>query len=141
MGNLSCFMAQNVAKVEQKKVVVSDRFKDGDKPVEWIIQPINSAQDKSIRQKCTKKVQVPGKKNQYTQEFDANEYVDVLTAACVVYPDLNNAELQDSYGVKTPHELLEVMLLPGELNVLATAVQEVNGMTSLAEDVEEVKNF
>lgn len=140
MSNLSCFMAQNVEKVEQKKVVISNRFKDNGKPVEWVIQPISSSQDKAIRKECTKKVQVPGKKNQFTQDFDANEYVGRLTASCVVFPDLNNAELQDSYGVKTPHSLLETMLLPGELDALASKVQEINNMNSLAEDVEEVKN-
>lgn len=140
MSSLSCFMAQNVEKVEQKKVVISNRFKDNGKPVEWVIQPINSSQDKAIRKECTKRVPIPGKKNQYTQDFDANEYVVRLSAACVVFPDLNNAELQDSYGVKTSHALLETMLVSGELDVLASKVQEINNMTTLAEDVEDVKN-
>ena len=38
-----------------------------------------------------------------------------MVAASVVYPDLDNAELQDSYGVKRPEELLlEMVDDPGE---------------------------
>lgn len=62
--------------------------------------------------------------------------------ASVVEPNLNSAELQDSYGVKTPEKLLQEMVDdPGEYNAFAMFIQEFNHMnTSLQDKVDEAKN-
>ena len=64
-----------------------------------------------------------------------------MIAACVVYPDLNNKELQDSYGVMTPEELIKEMVdNPSEYNAFAEFVQNYNGLgESLEDKVEEAK--
>jgi hypothetical protein len=58
-----------------------------------------------------------------------------------VFPNLNDAELQDSYGVKSADELLKKMLLPGEYSEYKAKVMEVNGYDmSMEELVDEAKN-
>lgn len=141
MGNLSIFLKDNVEQVENEKVVVSKRFKGADgKAVPFEVKAITTAEDDAIRKKCTKRVQVPGKRNQFTQEFDSNGYLLELAAACVVYPDLKSKELQDSYEVRGEAAVLGAMLTAGELGVLAEKVQEINGFNGFDELVEEAKN-
>ena len=142
MGNLSAFLAENALKVENIKHIVSKRFvgEDGT-PMEWEIACITSSEDEQLRKDCTKRVQVPGKKNQFTQETDYNLYLGKLAAKCTVFPNLLDAELQDSYGVKGDDALLKTMLTPGEYAEYLTKIQEVNGFDiSFDEKVDEVKN-
>ena len=142
MGNLTAFLAQNAKQVENVKLVVSDRFTDEDgKPLEWEVRCISSREDETLRRDCQYRVQVPGKRGSFRQEFDNVLYLAKLAAACTVYPNLNDAELQDSYGVMSPEELLKEMLDDaGEYADLAIKVQQISGFTTLAEDVETAKN-
>lgn len=140
-SNFAVFMAGNVKNDEIVKYVASKRFVADGKPVEWEIKAIDSDKDELIRKDCTKKVPVPGKRGQYTPETDTDKYIGKMCVACTVYPDLNNAELQDSYGVKTPDALLKKMLKPGEYTEYKAKVMEVNGYDmSMEELVEEAKN-
>lgn len=141
-NSLVAFMAQNAVKAEVIDVAISKRFLDVDgKPVKWKLGAITSDEDESLRKSCTYKTQVTGKKDQFTTDFDNNRYVGVLAAKCVVYPDLNDAGLQDSYSVKSGDSLLKTMLLPGEYAKLVERVQEINGYDrSMDEVVEEAKN-
>lgn len=142
MSNLKAFLAQNVEQEENVKYVASKRFLGEDKkPVEWEIQSVTSEEDELIRKSCTKKVLVPGKKNQYTQETDFEKYLGLLAVRCTVFPNLNDAELQNSYGVMGGDAVLKVMLKPGEYQDLLKKIQEINGFdVGLDELVEEVKN-
>ena len=142
MSNLSAFLVQNVEKTENIKYVVSKRFLDEDqKTIEWEVRCVTSSEDEELRRNCTKRVRVPGKKNQFTNETDCNLYLGKLAAACTVYPNLNNAELQSNYGVMGADSLLKAMLLPGEYANYLTKVQEVNGFDiDFDEMVEEAKN-
>ena len=141
MRDFSVFMAGNVAKNETTKYVASKRFAVNGKPVEWEIKAIDSDLDEALRKECTKKVPIAGKRGQFNQETDTDKYIGKMCVACVVYPDLNNAELQDSYGVKSADALLKKMLLPGEYTELKAKVMEVNGYDmSMEELVEEAKN-
>ena len=69
-------------------------------------------------------------------------YIQKMISASVVMPDLYDAELQDSYGVKTPEDLLLAMVDdPGEYNDLAAFVQKFQGFNvSLEDKVNEAKN-
>ena len=141
MSNFAMFMAENVSKVESVKYVASKRFMNNKKPVEWEIRAIDSDLDDALRKECTKKVPIVGKRGQYTQETDSNKYIARLCAECTVYPNLNDAELQDSYGVKSAEALLKKMLLPGEYTEYKAKVMEVNGYDmSMEELVDEAKN-
>ena len=141
MTDFSVFMAGNATKNETVKYVASKRFAVKGKPVEWEIKAIDSDLDEALRKECTKKVPIAGKRGQFNQETDTDKYIGKMCVACVVYPDLNNAELQDSYGVKSAESLLKRMLLPGEYTELKAKVMEVNGYDmSMEELVEEAKN-
>jgi hypothetical protein len=141
MSNFSVFMAGNAIKDETVKYVASKRFVDKGKPVEWELKAVSSDLDEAIRKDCTKRVPIPGKRGQYNQETDTDKYIGKLCVACTVYPDLNNSELQDSYGVKGGENLLKAMLKPGEYTEYKAKVMEVNGYDlSMEELVDEAKN-
>ena len=141
MSDFSVFMKGSANACENVKYVASKRFKVKNKPVAWEIKAIDSATDEAIRRECTKKIPVNGKRGQFTQELDNDKYIAKICVACIVFPNLNNAELQDSYGVKSGEELLKQILLPGEYTELKAKVMEVNGYDmSMDELVEEAKN-
>lgn len=140
MSDFSVFMAGNTT-TENVKYVASKRFTDKGKPVEWEIKPISSDLDEALRKECTKRVPIAGKRGQYNQETDMDKYLGKMCVACTVYPNLNDAALQDSYGVKGADALLKKMLLPGEYIEYKAKVMEVNGYDmSMEELVEEAKN-
>ena len=61
------------------------------------------------RQACMRTVPVPGRKGQFTQDFDANAYLAKVAVRCTVFPNLNDAELQQSYGVMGAEQLITTM--------------------------------
>lgn len=141
MSNFAVFMAGATAKDEIVKYAASKRFVENGKPVEWEIKAIDSDLDEAIRKECTKKVPVPGKRGQFNQEIDTDKYMGRMCVACTVYPNLNDAELQDAFGVKSADALLKKMLKPGEYTEYKTKVMEVNGYDmSMEELVDEAKN-
>ena len=141
MSDFSVFMGGAGAIEETTKYVASKRFVKNNKPVEWELKPVSSSLDEMIRKECTKKVPIAGKRGQYNQETDTDKYIGKLCVACTVYPNLNDATLQDSYGVKSGDELLKKMLLPGEYTEYKAKVMEVNGYDmSMEELVDEAKN-
>ena len=95
--SLSAFLAENAAAVENVKSVVSKRFvgEDG-QPVAWEIKAISGSEDEALRRACVKRALVPGRRNQYQRETDYDMYMGKLAAACTVFPNLKNQELQDS---------------------------------------------
>lgn len=141
MSDFSVFMAGNALKGDTVKFVASKRFVVKGKPVQWEIKAIDSDTDEAIRKECTKRVPIGGKRGQYNNETDTDKYIGKMCVACTVYPNLNDAELQDSYGVKSADALLKKMLLPGEYTEYKAKVMEVNGYDmSMEELVDEAKN-
>jgi hypothetical protein len=141
-NSLSAFLAQNAVQDETVKYPASKRFVDAKgKPVDWELQGITSEEDEQIRKSCTKRVPVEGKRGQYTQDLDGNKYLGLLATKCIVFPNLNATELQDSYGVMGADAVLKKMLKPGEYQDLMAKIQEINGFDIGMDDlVEEVKN-
>lgn len=133
--SLSAFLKTNAFKVDVEEVVISERFTDekGD-VIPFKIKPITSGETNAIHKKCMKK----GKGGMI--DFDAITYQNLITSACVVYPNLKDAELQDSYGVIGESELLSAMLLSGEYQRLVNEVNRINGFKSMGDLIEEAKN-
>ena len=141
MSDFKVFMAGNALVDENVKYIASKRFVEKGKPVEWELRAIDSDLDEAIRKECTKRVPIAGKRGQYNQETDTDKYIGRMCVACTVYPDLNNAELQDSYGVKDGVALLKKLLKPGEYTEYKAKVMEINGYDmSMEELVDEAKN-
>lgn len=143
MGNLSLFLKKN------KKVRVNAFYAatkslcdvDGES-LKWEIKPLTTTETEDIRSECTTEVQVPGKPGMYRPKVDSKLYMAKLVASSVVFPDLYNKELQDSYGVKTPEDLLKQMVDdPTEYNDFVEFVTGFNGLDkTMDEKVEEAKN-
>lgn len=140
MGKLSCFLAENVETRENKKVVVSERFKEDGKPVEWEIRSVSADEDEAIRKSCTKRIPIAGKRGQFTNDFDANAYIAKLAARAIVFPDLNDAELQNSYKVMGAEQLLRTMLYKDEFDRLTEYIVGVTDSEDINDLVEEAKN-
>lgn len=143
MSKFSRFMKSNKAKKENEKYAVTKSLCDENgNPLEWEFRHITSKENEAIRERCTIEVPVTGKPNMFRPKTQSSKYVREMITASVVIPDLMDAELQDSYGVKTPEELLmEMVDDPGEYNDLAAFVQKFNGFdVSFGDKVEEAKN-
>lgn len=140
MSDLSIFYAQNAALDVTEDVIVSERFKDSaGQPVAWKLRAMTEAENEEIRKRSTRRVK--GKNGALSVETDGEEYIAKLVVACVVFPNLKDADLQASYGVLGAEALLRKMLLAGEYSNLLMKVQEINGFDKDLNDlVEEAKN-
>lgn len=135
--SLNGFFKSNAKSLPDVKVVVSERFTNEDgSPIEWVLHPISTKRVEEITKRNTKTTIKNGKKESTVNEENLNAE---LLEAVVLYPSLNDAELQDSYGVSSANELLSIMLYPGETQVLTNALQEVMAGTK-ANDIDELKN-
>lgn len=135
-------MKKNKMPRENAKWAVTQSLcgEDG-KPLEWEFRHISSKENEEIREECTSEVPVPGKSGLYRPKVNTGRYIRELITRSVVYPDLRNPELQDSYGVVNERDLLLAMVDdPGEYTELADKVQKFQGFKGLDEQVEEAKN-
>ena len=134
MSKFAAFMRRDLENLE-REYVISDRFTDENgEPIKFKLRPMPTAMEKLLSKNC-RKIDKNGK-----VEFDTERYENEITVACVVYPDLKDAELQDFYGVQNEIDLLNTMLLLGENRKLQEAIQDINGIKSLEEKIEEAKN-
>ena len=143
MSKFTKFMKANKkVKKNEKYIATASLTDEKGVPLEWEFRHITSKEDSEIREACTDEVPVKGKAGMYREKTNVSKYMAKIIAASVVYPDLYDAELQDSYGVKTPEDLLlEMVDDPGEYNALGEFVQKFQGFDkSFSEKVEEVKN-
>ncbi len=131
MGNLSAFLKGNKRIKENFKYAPTKSICDEDgKPVEWEFKHLSSSEERLIRESCI----IGGK-------FNNTMHIRKIIAASVVYPNLNDKELQDSYGVYTPEDLLECLVdSPGEWYDLSLFIQKELGFLSIDEAITEAKN-
>lgn len=117
--SISDFLAPNVTPAENVQVKL-DRFKS---PFE--IRALSQSEADMIRKANMRREKT---KIGTSSQLDQNAYVDGLILASVVVPNLNDAELQKSYGTPgKPLDTLRTMLLAGEYSTLGEKVQEVSG--------------
>ncbi len=143
MSKFSAFMKQNKVKKQNEKYAATASLRDENgKPLEWEFKHITSRENEDIREECTIDVQVTGKPGMFRPKLKSSLYVQKMICASVVMPDLFDKELQDSYGVGKPEDLLLAMVDdPGEYNDLATWVQKFQGFNvSFQDKVDEAKN-
>lgn len=143
MSNLSRFLKKNkiVKKNEEYAPTKSLTNEDGT-PIKWEFKHITSKQNEDLREHCTVDIPVKGKPNMFRPKLNTTKYLPSLIAESTVYPDLYNKELQDSYGVKSPEELVYALVDdPGEYADFCIWIQKFQGFeTGLDEKVEEAKN-
>lgn len=142
MSDLTRFLKKNKATRENRQYAATRSLTDENgKPLMWTLRPITTAENESLREECTREVQVTGKPNLFRPKLDTARYVEKMLVAAVAEPNLYDKDLQDSYGVMTPEALLKEMVdNPGEYNDFAEFVQKMNGFTTMDDKVAEAKN-
>lgn len=142
MELLNAFFAENAEKREDITYAVSKRFKDKNgKPIEWVLQPVSAETDEAIRKECTKRIPVAGRKGQYTNFFDSNAYLTKLAVRSIKFPNLNDAELQNSYHVMGAEQLIMAMLYKDEFDALTEVlVDDASAQETFVDLVDEAKN-
>jgi hypothetical protein len=142
MSELSLFLKSNKKQRENTKYAATKSLCDENgEPLLWTIKPLTTKESEEIRESCMREVPVKGKKGVYQQKFDSSEYVVKMAVASIAEPNLYNAQLQDSYGVKTPEELLMAMIDdPKEYSALIAFINDQNGEESIEEKIEQAKN-
>jgi len=143
MSKFARFMKSN--KIEKKNgfyAPTKSLCDESGSPLEWEFRHITSKENEALRDDCTVDVPITGKPNLFRPKLQSGKYVQKMIAASVVMPDLYDKELQDSYGVATPEELLLAMVDdPGEYTDLSAFVQRFQGFNvSFEAKVGEAKN-
>lgn len=136
MSNLNAFL--HPVKVENKKIVVSDRFKNEDgTSAEWEIRALTENENSRIEKSYTTRNKKTG-----VEQFDRNTYAHALVVAAVVSPDLKSAELQKAFEVLGEIDLIKAMLTIGEFATLSEAVTDLSGLdkNDINEQIDEAKN-
>lgn len=143
MSKFSRFMKSNkVVKLNESHAPTVSLTDENGKPLQWEFKHISSKQNEQMRESCTMDIQVTGKPNMYRPKLNTPKYLTQMIVASTVFPDLYDAELQDSYGVKTPEDLLFAMVDDaGEYQDLCVWIQKFQGFNRTLEDkVNEAKN-
>lgn len=143
MSDLSRFLKQNQKQKENVWYAPTASLTDENgEALKWEFRAIGTAESEDIRDGCMVDVVGKGKNKQNSQKLNAKSYIAKLISRCVVYPDLREVELQNSYGVMSDEELLKAMVNhPGEYAKLSMFVQKLCGFDELESDVvAEAKN-
>ena len=143
MSKFSKFMKANkTARPNEQYASTRSLTDENGAPLLWEFRHITSKENEEIRESCTVDTPVTGKPNMYRPRLKTSLYMQKMIAASVVTPDLYDTELQDSYGVKTPEDLLFAMVDdPREYTDLSAWVQKFQGFdTSFEDKVDEAKN-
>ncbi|MCM1231162.1 MAG: hypothetical protein NC094_08900 [Bacteroidales bacterium] len=143
MSKFSRFMKANKKAKENGKYAPTNSLTDeSGKPLEWEFRPLTSKENEEIRDSCTIEVQVTGKPNVFRPKLNTSKYLAKMIVAATIYPDLYDKELQDSYGVMTPEDLLYALVdNAGEYQDFSVWMQKYQGFTkTFDEKVEEAKN-
>jgi hypothetical protein len=133
MSKFKAFLKGNVKAVENASLKL-DRFSE-----DIVLRPLSSGESDVINDRCFKNR--PGKGGKQERVFDLVKYNREISIASVVYPDLNDKELQESYGVLGADNLYSDMFLLGEANQILEKVTEISGLgKTMDEEIEEAKN-
>ena len=143
MSKFSRFMKQNKIKKENTTFAPTKSLLDENgEPIKFIIKPLTTKENEDIREACTVDIPVTGKPNMFRPKLNTSKYLAKMLCSCIIEPDLFDKELQDSYGVMTPEDLIREMIDdPGEYQDFVVFVQNFNGFNVTLEDkVSEAKN-
>lgn len=132
MSNLSLFLKKNKKVRENVKYAATKSLCDENgKPLEWEVKPLNSREYDQLMADCSDD---KGK-------MDWVMFREQLITACVVEPNLNSSELQDSYGVMSAEDLLRAMVDdPLEFSAFYKFVDNMSSGGNIDEKIEQAKN-
>lgn len=107
-----CFYRENRKDRGEREVLLTERLAQDGGQMLWRIRPMSQRENEDIWRRCGE---------------DEKRYEGAVLAESVVFPDLRDAKLQNSYGVAGAERLLGRLLLAGEYDRLRMAVEEING--------------
>ena len=107
-----CFYRENRKDRGEREVLLTERLTADGGRMLFRIRPMSQRENEEIWKRSGE---------------DAKRYESMVLAESVVFPDLKDAALQDSYGVAGAERLLGKLLLAGEYDCLRKAVEEING--------------
>lgn len=107
-----CFYRENRKDRGEREVLLTERLAQDGGQMFWRIRPMSQRENEDIWRRCGE---------------DEKRYEGAVLAESVVFPDLRDAKLQNSYGVAGAERLLGRLLLAGEYDRLRMAVEEING--------------
>lgn len=132
MTSIKSFLKKNKKKTENIKL----KLESFDEHIELRI--ISGREYDAIQDKCY--VNKPGRKGRQERVLDMSKFNNLLCSASVVVPDLQNAELQESYGVRGEQDLYgEMFTFADHLKILET-ISNASGLDNFDDLVDEAKN-
>ncbi len=132
MDNIKYFLKSN--KKQRKNEffpITNDLVDEAGNVVEWELKPLTTDEVEALRTEISSK-----------GNYDQNKYIKKIICTSVVAPDLNNIELQNSYGVKSAEELITKILdCPGDYYKLLEKVLKLSKLDeTFADKIAEAKN-
>lgn len=107
------------------------------KAIPWVFKKLSIDEYEKIREECTSINFADKGKTKFNNTLFNKKFV----CNSIVEPNVNSAELQDSYGVKKAEDLVTKLFdNAGEYYNLLGYLLEVNGFKSVGEYAEEAKN-
>lgn len=142
MSDLSLFLKENKKKKENGFFPATKSLCDANgKPLMWEIKPLSTRDDQELRDECMVQKLIPGKNGERQLKFDSQKYLVRMMTACIIFPDLDDKKLQDSYGVKSAEDLIVEMIDdPDEFNEFAGFIQEYSGFDDIVDVEQKAKN-
>lgn len=105
-----CFYRENRQDRAEEEILLTKRLTGGE--TRWRIRPMTQRENEDIWKRCGE---------------DEKRYQETVLAESVVFPDLKDANLQNSYGVIGAERLLARLLLAGEYDCLRREAERING--------------
>lgn len=141
MGQFNRFMKQNkvVDNTEYIYEATKKILDDKGKPEKWKFKKLPLQAYETLRESFIRDKKVgSGKNTRYISDLNTKDFNANLIVKCCVYPDLNDKELQDSYGVMSATELLYAIIDDvGEYTDLIAFIQELHGIKVYGDEEQE----
>lgn len=135
--SLKSFFKENNIKIENVKYIASDRFKDENgEVIEWELKVLDNKKVDELRNRFSSRSFVNHKEE---FKFNSEDFMKVFVTEAIVFPNLTDKDLQDSYGVFSPYELLQEILTVGELTRLTEYINNLHDYKA-DKKVDEIKN-
>lgn len=137
MSTLQDFLNSNPIDDLTHDVPISDRFKDKNgKLLKFKIKVMDSDQYEEYRKKALT-INVKQKK----ADLNLQKLNSLMVINHTIEPNFKDAESIKKVGCATPEQYLNKVLLPGEIQDLASEIQTLSGFNKdIGELVEEAKN-
>ncbi len=128
MSKFQKFMKENkIVKENTTYPVTKSLLDENGEPLLWTIQPLSTKKVEEIREACTFDVPVRGKNGVFRPKVNTSKFSTSLICASVIEPNLNDEELQNSYGVMSAEDLLKEMVSSsGEYNKFMQFISKFN---------------